>query len=176
VTDFLDQKVQEIHDRLRELEPLLDEYERLRAAMDALEAVGSRPAPADAAQPARPARRRTSGGGARRGRPRAGEPTRADGLVELAKARPGITIAQAAKEMDVAPNGLYQVVAKLTKDGVLRKQGPGLFALGAQADTGAPAEAPAEEPAQEQAAEPQSDGQQQAEARSDDGAPVDEAA
>jgi hypothetical protein len=82
--------------------------------------------------------------------------------------------------MDVVPNGLYQVVAKLTKDGVLRKEGPGLFALGGQDDAAAAAEAPADARAQEQAREPQGegdgDGEERREAQSDEDAPVDAAA
>jgi transposase-like protein len=152
VTDFLDQKVQEIRARLRELEPLLDEYDRLRAALDALDAVGTGAEAGDAEQPRRGGRGGDGGGGAgggRRGRRRTGEPTRADRLVELARERPGITIAEAAREMDVVPNGLYQVVAKLTREGELRKQGPGLFPVAREGEAPATAEeqATGEEPA-----------------------------
>ena len=37
MSDFLDQKKQEIQQRIAELEPLVKEYERLRAAQEALE-------------------------------------------------------------------------------------------------------------------------------------------
>ncbi len=44
MTDFLDEKRQEITDRLKELKPLVDEYNRLEAAASALAGVGgSRP-------------------------------------------------------------------------------------------------------------------------------------
>ena len=124
MADFLDQKVREIRERLREIEPLIHEYNRLRGAMEAL----------DSATPTV----RTSSSGAprsrasRRGRPRAGQPTRAEKLVALVDAEPGITVAQAAKTMSVAPNGLYPVVAKLSEQGRLRKEGSGLFPLGAE--------------------------------------------
>jgi hypothetical protein len=40
VTDFLDEKRKEITDRLSELRPLVDEYQRLEAAAQALDGVG----------------------------------------------------------------------------------------------------------------------------------------
>jgi hypothetical protein len=86
VTDFLDEKRREINDRLAELKPLIDEYNRLQDASAALAGVrGSAPsaraaATPAAATPAAPARRgpgrprgsksRTSTAtGKRRGRP-----------------------------------------------------------------------------------------------------------
>jgi hypothetical protein len=47
VTDFLDEKHREITDRLTELKPLVEEYQRLEAAVAALDGLG-RPAPATA--------------------------------------------------------------------------------------------------------------------------------
>jgi len=84
VTDFLDEKRREINDRLAELKPLIDEYNRLEAAATALAGVrGSAPAssraaaapaaPAAAAAPARRGPGRPRGSktttGKRRGRP-----------------------------------------------------------------------------------------------------------
>jgi hypothetical protein len=63
VTDFLDEKRREINDRLAELKPLIDEYNRLEAASKALAGIrGSAPsaataAPAALAAPAAPVRR-----------------------------------------------------------------------------------------------------------------------
>jgi hypothetical protein len=81
VTDFLDEKRREINDRLVELKPLIDEYNRLQDASAALAGVrgsaSASSAPAAAASSAAPVRRgpgrprgsksRTTG--ARRGRP-----------------------------------------------------------------------------------------------------------
>jgi hypothetical protein len=61
VTDFLDEKRKEITDRLNELRPLIDEYQRLEAAAQALDGVGgasprssvSAPAPSGSATPRR---------------------------------------------------------------------------------------------------------------------------
>ncbi len=82
MTDFLDEKRREINDRLAELKPLIDEYNRLEAAATALAGVrGSAPrataaAPAAAAAaapakrgPGRPRGSKSRATGARRGRP-----------------------------------------------------------------------------------------------------------
>ena len=42
MADFLDEKRREIASRLKELEPLVQEHDRLRAALDALDGVGGR--------------------------------------------------------------------------------------------------------------------------------------
>ena len=124
MADFLDQKVREIRARLHDIEPLVREYNRLRDALNALMPGrrDSTPTKANRSQSPRTGTRR-------QGRPRAGQPTRADRLVELVNAQPGITVAQAAKAMSVAPNGLYQVVAKLSQEGRVRKAGLGLFPI-----------------------------------------------
>jgi hypothetical protein len=73
VTDFLDEKRQEIQSRMAELRPLIDEYSRLEAAAAALEGVGGGSSSAPAATTAAPARRgpgRPPGSGRRPGRPR----------------------------------------------------------------------------------------------------------
>jgi hypothetical protein len=75
VTDFLDEKRREISDRLAELKPLIDEYNRLEAAATALAGVrGSSTPSAPAAAPVRrgpgrPRGSKTRKTTARRGRP-----------------------------------------------------------------------------------------------------------
>src|SRR4051794_7397959 len=102
MADFLDEKRREISARLKELKPLVEEYERLEAAAVALDGVTSSPA-----QPT-PSRRGSSHGqasrtrsrgehaaakGSRRGRPK-GTGTRAKQALEIVTAEPGITIPQ----------------------------------------------------------------------------------
>jgi hypothetical protein len=71
VTDFLDEKRQEIRGRLAELKPLVDEYSRLEAAAAALEGVGgAAPSAASTATPARRGPGRPKGSGRRPGRPK----------------------------------------------------------------------------------------------------------
>jgi len=90
VTDFLDEKRQEITARLKELKPLVEEYQRLEAAASALDGVGGsrRSAAAASAPAAAPAARKAPG---RRGpgRPK-GSKTRA------AKAAPAAATATEA--------------------------------------------------------------------------------
>ena len=63
MTDFLDEKRQEITTRLKELKPLVEEYQRLEAAAAALDGVGGSSAGATraAAAPAAKAARKTPG-------------------------------------------------------------------------------------------------------------------
>ncbi|HEY3758547.1 MAG TPA: winged helix-turn-helix domain-containing protein [Solirubrobacteraceae bacterium] len=62
MTDFLDEKRKEITARLKELKPLVEEYQRLEAAASALDGVGGSTATAAASTPAAaPAARKAPG-------------------------------------------------------------------------------------------------------------------
>jgi hypothetical protein len=61
VTDFLDEKRQEITNRLKELKPLVDEYNRLEAAASALAGVGGSTSSSSTAVTAVTTRRRGPG-------------------------------------------------------------------------------------------------------------------
>ncbi len=69
MTDFLDEKRQEIQGRMAELRPLIDEYQRLEAAASALEGVGGASSTA-VATPARRGPGRPKGSGRKPGRPK----------------------------------------------------------------------------------------------------------
>jgi hypothetical protein len=136
VSDFLKTTREEIAARLRELEPLVEEYRQLEAAAAALAglpgATRTVRAPRRGRAPARPARARKSTGAAsagRRGRPR-GSGTRALQTLELVKARPGITIPEIATEMGIKQNYLYRVLPGLEKDGKVVKRDRGWHATG----------------------------------------------
>src|SRR5687768_1212791 len=96
MADFLDEKLKEIQQRLKELRPLVDEFKRLESAEQALSGVGGAGARAGVAAAPRRARARgapsTNG---RRGRPR-GSGTRANQALDLVRDRPGITIPELA--------------------------------------------------------------------------------
>jgi hypothetical protein len=136
VSDFLKEKRDEIAARLRELQPLVEEYQQLEAAAAALAGLpgATRPRAGAAATratrstrrtPARPARaRRAASGGGRRGRPR-GSGTRALQTLELVKAKPGITIPEIAAAMGIKQNYLYRVLPGLEKDGKVLKRDRG---------------------------------------------------
>jgi hypothetical protein len=120
VADFLDEKRKEIQDRMKELRPLVDEFQRLEAAERALAGVDGG-APSATAAPTRRRRRATGG---RRGRPR-GTGTRAQQALQLVRDRPGITIPEMAQEMGIKQNYLYRVLPGLLSEGKVTKSGRG---------------------------------------------------
>ena len=117
VTNFLDEKRKEIDARLRELRPLVDEYQRLEKASAAL---------AEVDNSGTPSRRRRGAGRAkgRRGRPR-GSGTRSLQALELVRARPGITISELADAMNIQANYLYRVMPTLESEGQVKKRDKG---------------------------------------------------
>jgi hypothetical protein len=123
MADFLDEKRKEIDARLRELRPMVDEYNRLEKAAAALSGVGGA-----GRATTTPRRRRSagSGGGAgrRRGRPR-GSGNRAKQALELVRTRPGITIKEMASAMRIQPNYLYRVMPTLESEGQVVKRDKG---------------------------------------------------
>ena len=130
--EFLDEKRDEIHQRLKELKPLVDEYARLEAAAAALDGLGptvaakpgrSRAARRAAAAKATP-RRRGAANGKGRGRPK-GTGTRAKEALELVTVNPGITIPELAEKMGIKQNYLYRVLPGLASDGLVTKEGRG---------------------------------------------------
>jgi CRP-like cAMP-binding protein len=131
MADFLHEKRSEIGTRLQELKPLVDEYQRLQAAVAALDSVpGAAATPAVAsgrtAERARTAssRRRAAPTGKRRGRPK-GSGTRGSQALQLVQANPGITIAELAEKMGIKKNYLHRVLPGLAQDGLVTKQGRG---------------------------------------------------
>jgi hypothetical protein len=127
-TDFLDEKRNEIGARLRELKPLVAEYQRLEAAAAALDGV-SATAPAIPARRTRgrakaSGRRAGAAPGGRRGRPK-GSGKRGEEALALVKQRPGITIPEMAQTIGIKQNYLYRVLPGLAEDGLVRKDGRG---------------------------------------------------
>src|SRR5215217_7426805 len=118
MTDFLDEKRKEIESRLRELRPLVDEYNRLERASRALAGVGSQ------APVRRRTGRRATAGRRRRGRPR-GSGTRSIQALELVQARPGITIRELADSMGIKANYLYRVLPTLEQEGKVKRRDGG---------------------------------------------------
>jgi transposase-like protein len=111
MADFLDEKRREIDARLKELRPLVEEYNRLEKAAAALAGVGN-------GNRQRASRRRG------RGRPR-GSGTRAKQALELVRARPGITIRELAETMGIHANYLYRVMPTLESEGQVVKRDKG---------------------------------------------------
>jgi hypothetical protein len=124
VTDFLEEKRQEIDSRLKELRPLVDEYHRLEQAAAALSGVGSSAGRRSNGGGGGSSRRRSSNGTGRRGRPR-GSGKRALQAQEIVNARPGITIPELAEAMGIQANYLYRVMPTLQSEGKVQKRGKG---------------------------------------------------
>jgi hypothetical protein len=116
MADFLDEKVKEIEARLKELRPMVDEYNRLEAAHRAVTGAGPKAAPTR--------RRRSTSSNGRRGRPR-GSGTRAAQALQLVGEKPGITIPELADAMGIKQNYLYRVMPGLADDGKVTKSGRG---------------------------------------------------
>jgi hypothetical protein len=152
VTDFLDEKRQEIAGRLKELKPAVDEYTRLEAAAAALQGVGgSSTATATAtaaprrrgpgrprgsvsrkkatatvtAAPAKAAAKKAAKGGRRRAGRRKGSGTRAAEALSFVQGQPGISIPELAAKMGIKQNYLYRVLPGLEQEGKVEKQGRG---------------------------------------------------
>jgi hypothetical protein len=124
MADFLDEKRKEIQARLKELRPVVEEYELLKAADEALGTLGGNGTPrTSAAAPAARRPKRATGGG-RRGRPRGGG-TRAAQALDLVKNKPGITIPELAEAMGIQQNYLYRVMPGLAEEGKVTKSGRG---------------------------------------------------
>lgn len=132
-TDFLDQTRDEIAARLGELRPLVTEYERLRAAADALDAIPGSPGPAARRKPIRAASRHLAPSpnsaasakkGARGGRPK-GSGKRGEQALAVITAHPGITVPEIAERMGIRQNYLYRVLPRLAADQHVRKEGRG---------------------------------------------------
>ena len=122
--DLVKDTLREMDARVKELAPMVQEYERLLAAIEALRGSSS-PAP-------KVLMARTSGSTGRsqgrRGRPRGRRtgPTRAQQLLTVVQEQPGITVTEAATKLGMdSPTLLYQVARRLTEDGQLRKEGSG---------------------------------------------------
>jgi DNA-binding MarR family transcriptional regulator len=152
--DFLQTTAKEIQDRLRSL---WDEASRLEAALLALTGGGKR-------RPGRPARNGTTrpvsrSAGRRNGRTagasqRRGGNTRANQALELVREKPGITIPEIAKAMNIEPNYLYRVLPRLASDGQVRRDGKGWHPATASTSTRAEPVPKGSGPKQTRAAKP----------------------
>ncbi len=149
MTDFLDEKLHEISDRLKELKPLVDEYNRLEAAATALAGVGGASASGAGTTvrrrgPGRPPgstnRKKRAATAApkaagktttkRRAGRRKGSGTRAAEAHSFVKGQPGITIPELAAKMGIKQNYLYRVLPGLEQEGKVEKKGRGWYPKG----------------------------------------------
>jgi hypothetical protein len=118
MADFLATKRREIDARLKELGPLVAEYDRLERALAALDmAAGS----------SRRGGRRKPQGSSRRRRGRPGQ--RAQQALEALRRKPGMTVAELAQETGIESSYAYRVVATLERQGSAVKRDGGWHAV-----------------------------------------------
>jgi len=103
----------QVEDRLKELEPLVHEYEELRRIAAAIDGEEHPPAPRRQLRPSGP------------GRP--GSSARADEAELLIAANPGVTVAELAETMGIGPTYLYRLLPRMEREGRLRKEGRGYY-------------------------------------------------
>jgi hypothetical protein len=106
---------EQVDARLKELEPLVEEYERLQRVVQVLD--GETAASSGRATPRRSMRSQVT---TRRGHSR-----RSEEALKLVSERPGITVAEAAEEMGIGTTYLYRLLPRLEREGRVRKEGRG---------------------------------------------------
>jgi Winged helix-turn-helix DNA-binding len=156
VMDEVQRMQREVARRLKELEPLVSEYNELQKVAERLGVpkTDSRRSARSAGRSRRTATTRTSGRSAAgatktpraasqratkarttRGRRNAAAPgSRQQDVVRLVGERPGISVPDLGKELGVDPTGLYQIVRRLETRGVIRKDGRALRPVAATAE------------------------------------------
>ena len=141
--DFLADKRTEIDSRLKELQPAVDEYNRVEAAAAALAKI---PGPSNGASattrrrgPGRPPGSKTGAGGTKPAKAKAskakaprkaagrrkGSGKRSEEALAFVKSTPGVTIPELAAKMGIKQNYLYRVLPSLEKEKLVEKQGRG---------------------------------------------------
>jgi hypothetical protein len=127
--------------RMRELEPSFTEYTELQKIAQRLGIQrGENEKPAASTKASGNGRRSTSTRTTRRATPAAASSTpkkragqsrgrstnRAEDIIKLVAANPGITVSQLGKRLKVDPTGLYAPVRRLQQEGRIEKIGPNL--------------------------------------------------
>ena len=121
--DLLERIEAEIRERLDASREAVREYERLRAALEALDGA-ARPASSGDRSQATPvarsrARRRAKSDGSRKRAPRGAN---REAVLQVVGERPGITTSELAAASGVAKPTLYTLLSSLTKQDVLQRQ------------------------------------------------------
>jgi hypothetical protein len=102
--------------RLKELEPLVQEYDELRRIVAAIDS--------EARGSGRPAPHRTltqSGAGP------GGHSARAEDALARIGAQPGVAVRELAAQMGIGTTYLYRLLPRLEREGKLRKEGKGYY-------------------------------------------------
>ena len=135
--DLLKRTTQEIQGRLKQLEPLVREHERLRRALSALTGGEETPKPT----PKRRGSGRSQGQRAQRKQTkRAGRGERREQVLRVVGEEPGLTPSEAARRVGIQQSQLHSLVKRLEEEGAIERRDGALY----PASTGAP-NAPAAE-------------------------------
>jgi hypothetical protein len=116
--DLLKRQTDEIRSRLKELEPLVAEHERLQRALNALESGSGQQQQRRQGQPRR--RRRSSGG-------RAGRGERRLQLLRILQAEPGRRPSEAAHLMGINPSQLHSLSRRMEEAGEIERRDGALY-------------------------------------------------
>ena len=117
--DLVERTRKELRQRLKELDPLVEERDRIRAGLEALESSNGQGA------------RLKTGGGARRRRGssgRAGRGQRRDQLLKTLRDEPGLRPSDAARRLGMQPSQLHSLAKKLEGEGAVEKREGALYA------------------------------------------------
>lgn len=121
---LLEEKKAEIHARIEELAPLVEEYDELSQAATALGITvnGSAPVKPAAKRGRKPGEAKADkpSGTGKRGRP-PGSGNRVEEIIGILTISPGLTISEIAGKLGIKPNYLYRVIPGMEKDGKVKK-------------------------------------------------------
>ena len=111
--DHVDAVVQDIETRIDEIQPVVEEYERLIGALRLLRGDSAMRSPGGGRRPT----------GRKPGRPR-GSGHRGGEALKVLRQRPGMTVAEIAAAIGTHRNYLFRVLPTLADQGLLVKEGP----------------------------------------------------
>ena len=120
MADLLDRIRTEMHARLEDLRPLVDEQRRLEAALHALGDSAPAASSASSAGPRAPASSRARKRAPAQPRKRAPRGANREAVLAAVRDRPGATSAELASVSGVERNTLYGLLARLVKEGELK--------------------------------------------------------
>lgn|SRR5215210_4316607 len=117
--DLLERTRQELRARLKKLEPLVGEHERVRSALAALESQG--PSQGGGRESGRIQRAR------RKQTKRAGRGERREQVLRAVSEEPGLRPSEAARSVGIQPSQLHALVKRLEDDGAIERRDGNLY-------------------------------------------------
>ena len=119
--DHVDAVVRDIEVRIDEIQPVVEEYERLIGALRLLRGDSAMRGPGGKRRPT----------GRKPGRPR-GSGHRGGEALKVLRERPGMTVAEIASAIGTHRNYLFRVLPTLADQGLLVKEGPKWYPVGSE--------------------------------------------